>query len=119
MVTVACACPRVDPFDCLDFRHGHDLRVIFDGAYRADLNSGNQCECACHACDEDDEDDEDDGPKTNGEQPAMSGHARQRRLDPKQKTCSQCGKAFRARACGPTHAAIQAYRHTARKRERP
>lgn len=32
------------------------------------------------------------------------------------KTCSQCGLAWRARACGPTHAAIAAARAVARNK---
>lgn len=39
-------------------------------------------------------------------QPGMSGAD----ADPKQKRCSQCGKSFTSRACGPTHAAIRAAR---------
>jgi hypothetical protein len=33
--------------------------------------------------------------------------------------CSQCGKMWRARACGPTHAAVAAARATWRRHRRP
>ena len=36
--------------------------------------------------------------------------------DPKQKRCSQCGKLFTDRACGPTHAAVQAWRKQQRRK---
>ena len=34
--------------------------------------------------------------------------------DPKQKSCSQCGRRFMVKPCGPTHAAIQMARRDTR-----
>ena len=36
--------------------------------------------------------------------------------DPAQKMCSQCGKPFTASPCGPTHAAVKAYRQAKRSK---
>lgn len=51
---MTCACTHSDRFDCADYRSGYDMRTLLD----ADLpfNSGEECECGCHAPPEDEDD---------------------------------------------------------------
>jgi hypothetical protein len=48
---IKCACPRLDRHDCADFRSGYDMRRMLaspgDPEYN-ELDSGEECECACH-----------------------------------------------------------------------
>ncbi len=45
MADKTCACPRINPRDCVRVRAGEDLAVALDPLH---VESDDECDCCCH-----------------------------------------------------------------------